>query len=450
MKWRLALLAFAALLAGCSGTLPSRPQAAPPVPLPAPAVTVAPPPATSVAAPPAPVEFWQGLRDSFAFARCDGDPRVAAWLQRLTAHPARIEKRMRIVLPQLRYVAALVSAAGLPGEFALVPWVESDFRPLPARGNGPAGIWQIMPATGRSLGLRIDRRYDARLDLYESTRAATRLLQRFDREFHDWRLVDMAYNTGMYRVRERVAERNTPLDDRAVPDIRISSSAANHVAKLTALACIVREPQRYGIALPAASGIEALQRVELAAPLALPVAARLSGVAEADLREFNAAYRDAALPARQLILPETQARRFREAYAQLDGMHWNEWQRIELHQASTLAAMAGDDPDRAALLGQVNQRDASTPLRPGARLWLPLTLAAALPDGTAEIVRSTPPTHRVQAGDNLWDLARRFHVGVADLRAWNGLHGDMLRLGQLLRLDAPDVDGPNGGSEALH
>ena len=43
---------------------------------------------------------------------------------------------------------------------------------------------------------------------------------------------------------------------------------------------------------------------------------------------------------------------------------------------------------------------------------------------SAVAARSTDATHVVRRGDTLWDLARRYGVGVSELRSWNGLADD--------------------------
>ena len=58
-------------------------------------------------------------------------------------------------------------------------------------------------------------------------------------------------------------------------------------------------------------------------------------------------------------------------------------------------------------------------------------------DAPARAERSEParPTsHRVRRGDNLSTIAQRYGVSVRDLREWNGLQGDVIRVGQRLRL----------------
>lgn len=67
-----------------------------------------------------------------------------------------------------------------------------------------AGLWQLMPATARSMGLRVDGVVDERLDMYRSTEAAVVMLKDLYRQFDDWHLALAAYNCGPGRVRRAV------------------------------------------------------------------------------------------------------------------------------------------------------------------------------------------------------------------------------------------------------
>ena len=53
--------------------------------------------------------------------------------------------------------------------------------------------------------------------------------------------------------------------------------------------------------------------------------------------------------------------------------------------------------------------------------------------------KPTPPTEwvRIKKGDSLAKISREYHVSIEDLRRWNRLSGDTLRLGNLLRLRPP-------------
>ena len=62
------------------------------------------------------------------------------------------------------------------------------------------------------------------------------------------------------------------------------------------------------------------------------------------------------------------------------------------------------------------------------------TARAAAP--TAPVAPSRPSTHTVQRGDHLTNIATRYGLSVSDLREWNGLSSDVIRVGQRLRLRA--------------
>lgn len=431
MSWRQKLLLPAAvLLLGACAAQPRRevPQQLLPMPQPIHALD-----RTEVAQPP-PSDLWSQMRRGFAFARCDDDL-VQHWASRYTRRPAVFERQVTRALPRLRYVADIILEAGLPAEFALLPWVESNFRPLPAHGKGAAGLWQIMPGTGRELGLRIDRHFDGRLHLDQSSRAVARMLWRDWKLLDDWRLADMAFNAGVYRVR-RLASDLTELDlDQAIPALDVKPVTQDHLAKIQALACIVSHPDQHGVRLPdPASGAHLTLR-HLPEALELPVAARLAGMKLDALREYNHAIRDPDAPVAILILPARTVAAFDDRYARLQQFQWQQWQRVRLAKPTSVLALSHQDAQRAQALALVNDVSGASTLRANSVLWLPVNLAAALPEDMRASLSGVPRRYAVRRGDSLWSIARRFHLGVGQIRHWNSLRGDLLHLGQILILE---------------
>lgn len=94
--------------------------------------------------------------------------------------------------------------AALPNMLKYLPVVESELKPEAVSSSGAAGLWQIMPRTGRHYGLRIDDVVDARKDPHLSTRAAVAYLTELQTEFCDWLLVLAAYNCGPGKVRSAI------------------------------------------------------------------------------------------------------------------------------------------------------------------------------------------------------------------------------------------------------
>ncbi len=70
---------------------------------------------------------------------------------------------------------------------------------------GAVGLWQFMPATGKSYGLEINSFVDERRDPVQATRAACRYLKDLYSIYHDWTLAIAAYNCGPGNVNKALA-----------------------------------------------------------------------------------------------------------------------------------------------------------------------------------------------------------------------------------------------------
>ena len=318
MRIRPLPLALSILLSACAGMPSQAPAPSPPQPVPEPpaAAVVAPeatpPPVDEPAAPPT-TDVWEKLRGSFAMADCDADPAVMQWASRYTRHPQQFESQLQAVLPRLTYVQQIASEYEVAGEFVLLPWVESHFRPIPARKHLPAGMWQIMPVTAGAMGLRVDGHYDGRLDLPAAAHAVMKLLQQYHDQFHDWRLADYAYNSGEFAVRKIIRKRGMPSEQPTIPDWPVRKVTRDHLVKLLAIACVVREPERFNVSLPTLPDNRRL--VKTAIPHSMPMAraADHAGMSVDALKQLNAAFRSDMLDAdaaSYLLLPANHARQF--------------------------------------------------------------------------------------------------------------------------------------------
>lgn len=360
--------------------------------MPAPASVPASEQQATLASEPAPVppaDVWERLRDSFVMDDCNIDPAVTTWARRFTANPQRFEKRMADSLPRLAYVQAIAEKHHIAGEFVLLPWVESHYRPVHGRGRQPGGMWQIVPATAGSLGLSVNRTFDGRMDVDASTEAVMSLLRRYQDHFHDWRLTDYAYNAGEFSVRKLVAKHGVPPAVPAMPTLPVRRVTKEHLVKLLAIACVVRSPERFHVTLPTLPEEKQLVAVSIPHAMSMEQAARHAGMPEDALRRFNSAFLTGRIDpddANYLLLPDGKVTQFRNSVA---------------HDGGSQA----QEPIR------------ETP--------------AAPPSGQ-------PRQHTVRSGENLWLIAKHHALTVAQLQRWNHLRNDTVHPGQVLQLTPGD------------
>ena len=180
---------------------------------------------------------------------CSDDRVARRWIGHYARAPQRLSANLARVMPLLAHVVEAVDAAGLPGEFALLPIVESWYRPA-ARNGGTAGLWQFSSGTARAHGLRVDAGRDERLAPRAATRAAMSYLAALQARFGDWRLAVMAFNAGEYRLQRALSGTGEEPSPGAHRPAGLATITYEHLGKLLALACVVREPGRIGLVLP--------------------------------------------------------------------------------------------------------------------------------------------------------------------------------------------------------
>ncbi|WP_194851607.1 LysM peptidoglycan-binding domain-containing protein [Nonlabens antarcticus] len=92
----------------------------------------------------------------------------------------------------------------IPLEMKYLAVVESALDPRIRSRAGATGLWQFMLPTGRAMGLEIDSYVDERMDPVKSTIAATKYLNYLYDMYNDWDLALAAYNSGAGNVNKAI------------------------------------------------------------------------------------------------------------------------------------------------------------------------------------------------------------------------------------------------------
>lgn len=396
-RWhrRLGALCLAACIA-----LPAAAQESPATPAAAPEATTG---VADAGAPSDPkvrngLEIYRSFRAGLAEPECDAEASSPRWRQHFAHVPRRLAAGNDDVLPLFGYVVDALRENHVPTEFALIPFVESGYRPGARSAAGPAGLWQMIAITARDHGVPMRNGYDGRLSPIDSTKAAVRYLKTLHGMFAgDWRLAVMAYNAGEYRVLGAL-KRSGQTARNAQPEklVGLSDITTAYVRKLHALSCLIEQ---------------------------------------ADDRDEWMRALDRPVPRLQAIALPKDVQRVDQWAARTD-QNAERLKRLNPVFVEGRVSAAGGMPARLLAVVDDDKRVADAP----STAPKPQQDAATPQAEVATISASPARRHTVAKGESAWTIAKRYRIGVDDLMQRNGLAlKAKLRPGQSLVIDALDA-----------
>ena len=316
---------------------------------------------------------WERLVHSFALPDCSEHAISENWAHWYADRPDYMARVLKRAQPWIWMIAEELEFRGMPGELALLPIVESAYDPFAYSSGRALGTWQFISTTGRYYGLQQNWWYDGRRDVMASTRAALDYLLDLNSRFDgDWLLALAGYNSGENRV-ERLVEKSLAHGEPGdFWHLKLPRETKGYVPKLLGLSCLFRDPDKYGFKLPATPNQRVVKAVD----------------------------------------PGTQA------------------------DLVLVSQLAGVDIDILFTLNPGYNRWATSPEGPY-KVVLPVAAARRLEDRLQDMDFSNLMKWdqiTVQRGDTLSRLASVHSVPVSVIRTVNRLDGDLIRVGQKLRL----------------
>jgi membrane-bound lytic murein transglycosylase D len=379
-------------------------------------------------------EIYQRFHDGLADPECED-----AGSLRFTAHfaaaPGRLAGDDDQTLALFGYVVDALRAASLPTEYALIPFVESGYRPDARSPGGTAGLWQMIAVTARNHDVPMVGGYDGRLSPVDSTAAAVRYLKTLHGMFAgDWRLAVMAYNAGEYRVLDALRRSGqAPAHADTTRLVGMPAITRDYLRKVHALSCLLDQADDRAAWLQAIDHpVPVLQAVAVSGPVrTLDSWAQRTGRDPLLVRRLNPAFaagRFAAAGARIL------------APAVVSGMG-----DVARADAATPVPLDPDAPFMAmARLPEALSRPAGPLAPPAPPVKAAVAVAAPPPPpaaatpapvAAAMTAAAAATTHTVLRGESAWTIARRYGLRVEDLLARNNLlPRSVLRPGTVLKI----------------
>ena len=184
-------------------------------------------------------------------------------------------------------ISRIFREEGVPQDLMFLAQAESGFQPLALSRMGARGMWQFMPWDGMHAGLQHNWWVDERQDPEKATRAAARLLKDLYNQFGDWYLAMAAYNSGPGTV-QRAVQRTGYADFWELYRRNVlPGETRNYVPIILAMTIMAKNPTQYGLDhLPLDSPI-ASDTVRIHYPIDLRLVAECTDSSTTVLQELN-------------------------------------------------------------------------------------------------------------------------------------------------------------------
>ena len=288
----------------------------------------------------APSDIWDRIRTGFAMPDLETDQvrDREVWYSSRPDYLYRMTERSR---RYLFHIVEELELRGMPTELALLPFVESAFNPQAVSSAKAAGMWQFMPATGKSFELKQNIFQDDRRDVLASTRAALDYLQRLHGMFGDWHLALAAYNWGEGSVGRAIARNKQKGLGTGYLDLSMPAETRLYVPKLQAIKNIVMQPQTFNSELPAIGNHPYFASVPISRDIDITLAAKLAQIPLDDFKALNpSANKPLILAAAKpyILLPWDNAEVFQNNLQGFAGARLASWTVWVVPQTMSVAA----------------------------------------------------------------------------------------------------------------
>ena len=393
-------------------------------------------------------DVWQRVRSGFVMTSGKSlNKSTQEQVNRLLKNRQYLDIVTERARPYLHYIVSELDKRNMPMEIALLPVVESGFKPHVYSNSGAAGLWQFMPATGKMFGLEQNGWYDGRRNIVASTDAALDYLQKLHGYFGDWQLALAAYNAGEGRVGRAIEKNKKAGKPTDFWSLGLPAETTAYVPKLLAISHLVSQANHYGLILRPIENKPVFTVVDVGSQIDLALAAKLAGITSDELYQFNPGYNYFATQPdgpHELVIPVEKSENFKRNLAALPIKNRMQWQRHKIKKGESLGVIAMQYKTTVSALQQTNKLSSSN-IRTGRHLMIPMSEPRGVNykgqdqfamDGEEEKPKKGKKIiHLVIEGDTWWDLARTYDVGLSQLAAWNGkVPKDTLRLGQKLEV----------------
>lgn len=309
-----------------------------------------------------------------------------------------VETMLGLSLFYMPIFEEVLEREGMPLELRNLPIIESALNPDAVSRAGATGLWQIMLATARGLGLEINTLVDERRDPLASTEAAVKYLKQLYGIYNDWSLAIAAYNCGPGNVNKALTRAGASAENpKDFWDIYyyLPAETRGYVPGFIGATYAMRHYADHGISPALARRPILTDTLHINSRLHFNAIAQVLGIQVDELKTLNPQYRQGIIPGD--LKPYTLRLPSQMVYNFL------------LFEDSIKSASARMAPRAVVEIGTITDESGVT-------------------------YREVTKWHRVRRGETIGQIASRYGVSVRQIKRWNKLRSNKLRRGAKIRI----------------
>jgi membrane-bound lytic murein transglycosylase D len=316
---------------------------------------------------------------------------------------------------------------GVPQDLIFLAQAESAFQPQALSRAGARGMWQFLAWRGQEYGLQRTWWVDERQDPEKATRAAARHLRDLYSQFGDWYLAMAAYNCGPGNVQKAV-ERTGYADFWELYKRNVlPTQTKNYVPIILALTLIAKDAAHYNIQVDPDAPVPA-DIVKPGRPIDLRLVAETIDADVETLRSLNPSLLRLATPTNPEFAMRLPQGTAKRFFAEIAAIPPDKWVSWRRHRVESGETLTAIAKRYHVTAVAIAE---ANNLERGAALepGQKLIIPATQAEAKSRLVR-----YRVRRGDSLDGIADRFSVNPDDIRRWNRLGAGRVRRGMVLRI----------------
>jgi membrane-bound lytic murein transglycosylase D len=296
----------------------------------------------------------------------------------------------------------ILDKEGLPQELKYLPIIESALNPKALSRAGASGLWQFMYGTGRMYKLKVNSFIDERRDPIKSSYAAVKYLKDMYKVYGNWHLVIAAYNCGPGNVNKAIRRSG---GKRNYWDIyyRLPRETRGYVPAFIAAIYSFNYHKEHGLYPQPSNFPIACDTLMIDETLHFDQVSHVISIPKAQLRELNPQYRADIIPGGKNAYSLKLPLEYTSKFIDLQDSIFTYKKEYYFSQKDKV----------------VNPRDRYQ------------KFAHITPKNKAKIY------YKVKPGDAVGLIASWFHIRTSDLRYWNNIRRNLIKVGQRLVIYVP-------------